>query len=69
MVTPLIVIVHTTRCRPSAYDAGTVMEKTPLSRRGRTGKCVGWLPLNSAGSIKLFGPMGISTICSVFRLK
>ena len=52
------VSVHVIFCVPKSF--GTVMANTPYCRRGR--KCVGWPRSGPPGSMRLFGPIGTSSV-------
>jgi len=58
-VWPLLISVQVIFLVPKS--AGTVMVKRPHCRPGR--KCVGWPWSGPPGSIRLFGPSGISRSC------
>src|SRR6266851_1133438 len=64
VVWPLAVIVQVSFLLPKSF--GTVIVKTPHSRRGT--KIVGCPWSGPPGSMRLLGPTGISRVCFRFRL-
>ena len=64
-VSPFDTIVQVTVLVPKS--AGTLITKTPQLRP--TAKCVGWPWSIGPGSMRLFGPTGMSSASDRFRLK
>ena len=65
LVKPLATIVHVSFLLPKSF--GSLTENTPHCRPGE--KCVGCPWSGPPGSMRLFGPTGMSNSCLVLRLK